>query len=147
MPNKKMRKKRQILATIAIIFDTQNRILLTKRNDPRNPHAHGKWQFPGGGVEFGEHPIETVHREVKEEVGLAISLITKHPLIYSHVFETVQRHIILFGFPARFVSGTIDITKDEETADAAWFTYEQTKTLDCLPLTKEIIDEAKIYVC
>ena len=32
--------------------------------------THGFWEFPGGGVDFGEHPLTSAHRELKEETGL-----------------------------------------------------------------------------
>jgi len=35
------------------------------------PHPN-VWDFPGGGREAGETPVQTMHREVMEEVGLVI---------------------------------------------------------------------------
>lgn len=34
---------------------------------------NGFWEFPGGGVEFGEHPEKTAARETEEETGLPAS--------------------------------------------------------------------------
>ncbi len=38
---------------------------------PRRPLAHpaGRWFLPGGGVQHGEHPIESLRREFEEESG------------------------------------------------------------------------------
>ncbi len=33
---------------------------------------NGFWEFPGGGVEFGEHPEKTAVREMEEETGLKV---------------------------------------------------------------------------
>jgi ADP-ribose pyrophosphatase YjhB (NUDIX family) len=46
-------------------------VLLTRR-----AHAPwtGMWCAPGGFCEVGEHPIETVEREVLEETGLAVAV-------------------------------------------------------------------------
>lgn len=45
-----------------------DRILLTKLWDRGS--AGGHWTLPGGGMEFGETPIETLEREFYEETGL-----------------------------------------------------------------------------
>ena len=46
-----------------------NKMLFIKK--ARGPYI-GKWDLPGGGFEFGETPLETLHREVVEETGLTI---------------------------------------------------------------------------
>lgn len=46
----------------------ESRILLTKLWDRGS--AGGHWTLPGGGMEFGETPIETLKREFHEETGL-----------------------------------------------------------------------------
>jgi 8-oxo-dGTP diphosphatase len=59
--------RRQRLAAKALVV-RDDRVLLT-RNSPSGPHP-GVWTLPGGGVEHGEPPAETVAREVREETGL-----------------------------------------------------------------------------
>jgi 8-oxo-dGTP diphosphatase len=44
-------------------------VLLT-RNSARGPHP-GQWTLPGGGIDHGEEPQQTVVREVREETGLS----------------------------------------------------------------------------
>ena len=47
------------------------RVLLARRNiEP----FRGKWEMPGGFQNLGEHPADTVRREVKEELGLDVRL-------------------------------------------------------------------------
>ncbi|WGL51996.1 NUDIX domain-containing protein [Nocardioides sp. BP30] len=43
--------------------------VLLCRNSPRAPHA-GQWNLPGGGIDFGESPVDALVREVREETGL-----------------------------------------------------------------------------
>jgi ADP-ribose pyrophosphatase YjhB (NUDIX family) len=47
-------------------------VLLT-RNSARGPHP-GQWTLPGGGIDHGEEPQQTVVREVREETGLACTV-------------------------------------------------------------------------
>lgn len=57
----------------ALIFDEQGKLLLTKRG-PKAKNEVGKWEIPGGGVEFGETVEEAVVREIKEELAITISV-------------------------------------------------------------------------
>ena len=51
----------------ALPEDERGRVLLARRAiDP----WHGKWDCVGGFVEEGEHPLDGVRREVREETGL-----------------------------------------------------------------------------
>ena len=53
----------------AIIVNREGKVFLAKRGrDARN--ESGKWEFPGGGVEFGERLEDALVREVREEYGL-----------------------------------------------------------------------------
>lgn len=56
----------------AIVFDEQGRLLLVKR---ANPPAQGKWSLPGGRLESSETSESGVVREVREETGLAVTVV------------------------------------------------------------------------
>jgi ADP-ribose pyrophosphatase YjhB (NUDIX family) len=47
------------------------RIVLCRISDELPEHS-GKWTLPGGGIEFGEHPVDAMVREVREETGLVV---------------------------------------------------------------------------
>lgn len=58
----------------AIMPYPQNKILLIKRSTP--PFV-GYWALPGGRVDPGETVEQTIVREVKEETGLDITVVSK----------------------------------------------------------------------
>lgn len=68
----------QRVAAYALV--TRDASVLLTRISARGHHA-GEWTLPGGGVQHGEHPVDTVAREVAEECGVAASvdgLLTVH---------------------------------------------------------------------
>lgn len=143
-----MRKRKdhvQHFPVVAIVFDSQNKILLTRRHSPITPYSHDKWQVPGGTIDFGEHPADTVKREVQEETGITIKLLSQEPFIESCIFDATTIQAIVLGFPAVYVSGALDVSGDEGTSDAKWFTYEEIDFPNCLPKTKELINRARKF--
>ncbi len=139
-------KKVKHLAVVAVIFDNKGRVLLTQRNDPKSKHSHKKWQFPGGGIKFGEHPIDTVRRETQEETGIEIEILSKHPNVHSHVFKKHRIHAIVLSYPAKYKSGKIDISRDPHTGKAKWYKIEKIDYSICLPITEDIIEDAKKHL-
>lgn len=62
---------RQILV-VAGIISNNGHILIVQR--PLNSDFQaGKWEFPGGKVEFGENPEVALQREIREELAMEIS--------------------------------------------------------------------------
>ena len=84
------------------------RVLLTRRG-PAMAMA-GKWEFPGGKVEWGEAPEAALVREVGEELGLAIE-------VGSHVGRgtalVAGRRIVLDVFLARAVRGDLALAEHD----------------------------------
>jgi ADP-ribose pyrophosphatase YjhB (NUDIX family) len=59
----------------------EDEILLSRIAQGATATSDGMWTLPGGGVEFGEHPRDTVLRELTEETGLTgevVDLATVH---------------------------------------------------------------------
>lgn len=126
---------------IAVVFNDEGKILMSRRNEYRS-NFHKLWQFPGGGIEFGEDPKDALIREVKEETGVNVKLLSKHPFAFNYADPLTNSHIIVLGYVAKYVDGDIDTTKDQNTGDAQWFTYEEIDFANCVPLSKELVDSA-----
>jgi len=132
-----IKKPKQFFVATACIFNKDNKILLTKRHNPRNLVVHNLWQFPGGSIEYGESPSVAASREIREETGIIIHIQDHHPLVDSHTFNE-GAHIVLMIYSADYISGKIDISGDrEETSDAKWFSIEEISRLNCMPKIKE----------
>ena len=86
---------RTILVAACALIDADGRVLIAQR--PAGKPMAGLWEFPGGKIEMGERPEETLIRELKEELGIAISEPCLSPLTFaSHVYPALHLLMPLF---------------------------------------------------
>lgn len=122
------------LGVRAIVIDEQeNRVLLIKQT-----YAKG-WVFPGGGVEKRETLLQSVHREIEEETGVAAS---GHPQllgIYSNEPAFPGDHVAVYIF--RQWRRIHDFKPNYEIAAADFFPLDALPA-DITPGTLRRIEEA-----
>lgn len=79
-----MSVKLVIVAACALI-DADGRVLIAER--PAGKEMAGLWEFPGGKLEAGERPEETLIRELSEELGIVVRDACLAPLTFaSHAY-------------------------------------------------------------
>ena len=64
-----------------ILNDARDKFLIVQESD-------GRWELPGGGLDWGSLPQENVSREIMEEMGLETIFVAVHPsyfLTFDHV--------------------------------------------------------------
>jgi 8-oxo-dGTP diphosphatase len=106
--------KRLVLVAAGALVDGDGRVLIAKRPEGR-PMA-GLWEFPGGKVEAGERPEQTVIRELKEELDIDVTEACLAPLTFaSHAYE--EFHLLMPLFVCRRWRG---IVTPLEGQDVAW---------------------------
>jgi 8-oxo-dGTP diphosphatase len=102
----------------AIVLDG-DRVLLTRR-----AHApwNGMWCAPGGFVEVGEHPIETVEREVLEEAGLTVA-VTGYLGVWVDGYE--DDVVINVAYYTATPVGDAEPRPDpREVSELGWFSFD-----------------------
>lgn len=62
-------------AARVICFDPCGQVLLISAIDPADRSKAPWWELPGGGIEGGETPADTCHRELVEEAGVLDAVI------------------------------------------------------------------------
>jgi ADP-ribose pyrophosphatase YjhB (NUDIX family) len=101
-----------IVAVNAVIFDSSDRVLLTRRVD------NGLWCLPGGLVEFGETVVQALLRELDEEVGVRPTHSELTGVYSSNNVEQVStagRSSIILAFRCD-LAGQVPGTSDEVSA-------------------------------
>ncbi|MBN9673947.1 8-oxo-dGTP diphosphatase MutT [Roseibium aggregatum] len=84
-----------VLVAACALVDADRRILLAQR--PEGKSMAGLWEFPGGKVEAGERPEETLIRELHEELGIEVNEACLAPLTFaSHSYENFHLLMPLF---------------------------------------------------
>jgi 8-oxo-dGTP diphosphatase len=70
-----------VLVAACALIDSDGRVLLAQR--PEGKSMAGLWEFPGGKVETGERPEQSLIRELKEELGIAVKEECLAPLTFA----------------------------------------------------------------
>lgn len=63
----------RISAKALIWNETRDKFLLTQEDN-------GTWELPGGGIDWGESPQNSIIREIKEEMGLTVKSVNDVPI-------------------------------------------------------------------
>ena len=93
-----------VLVAACALVDSDGRVLVAQR--PQGKPMAGLWEFPGGKVEHGERPEETLIRELKEELGITVSEACLAPLVFaSHGYPDF--HLLMPLYVCRRWDGTV----------------------------------------
>lgn len=114
---------RKIDVVGAVIKNSEDDILCALRS--KNMTLPGVWEFPGGKMEPGETPVDTIVREIKEELGCEIEV---GDFISDDVYEYSNVIVRLITYYATIISGTplakehekIEWIKKENLHDLVW---------------------------
>jgi len=128
-----------INVSCAIIIDNDARILVAQRS-AFMPLPY-KWEFPGGKVEWGETPEQSLIREIKEELDISIKIISD---LSSNLHAYDDKIIRLIPFICHIAEG--EITLKEHQA-YRWCNSDELLALDWaeadVAIVKTLLKELK----
>ena len=103
-----------VLVAACALIDADGRVLIAKRPDGKA--LAGLWEFPGGKVEAGERPEQTLIRELDEELGITVKEACLAPLTFaSHAYP--EFHLLMPLWVCRRWDGLVTA---REHAGLAW---------------------------
>jgi 8-oxo-dGTP diphosphatase len=117
-----------------VVFNADGKILITKRG-PKANNDRGKWEIPGGGVEFGETFEQAAQREIKEENDIDIEVID-FLQVTDHILPEEKQHWVAATYICRHVSGEAKTLEPDKCDAVGWFTLDEAEKLDLSGITK-----------
>jgi 8-oxo-dGTP diphosphatase len=132
------------VGTGAFIVNKEGKLLLTRRG-PNARNQVGKWEAPGGKIEFGETAKETIVREAKEELDIDIQIDALLGFIDDIIVEEKQ-HWVGPTWLASIVAGEPKIMEPDMCDGMGWFTIEEADQLEKSQTLRHDLEVYKNYL-
>lgn len=102
-----------VLVAACALIDADGRVLIAQR--PAGRPMAGLWEFPGGKIEAGEQPEQSLIRELKEELGIVVREECLAPLTFaSHVYPDF--HLLMPLYVCRRWEGAVIAQEGQKLA-------------------------------
>ena len=134
----KLNQAPQYLVPVSLIIKDK-KVLLLKRRDPR-PDLNDRFEFPGGGVEYGETMEKCLERETFEETGYHVEIIRQLPKFFTAIRNNKDDHYQVFTilFLFKIKSGRLKLNPSEHSS-FGWYTYKKMMKTNLIPLNRKTI--------
>lgn len=133
-------EKRQRIAVYGVCRDTQGRLLLARASPAIT--LQGRWFLPGGGVQHGEDPTDSLAREIEEESGLTVSL---GPLLdvlsdVRTIPDGTSLHTVRLIYRVESWEGTLRPEVDGTTDAVGWFTPAEIRDMPLAHYVRTVVE-------
>ncbi|MGX8177711.1 NUDIX hydrolase [Exiguobacterium artemiae] len=99
-----------IVTAVKGIVRHDNRILIVQRAAADS--GGGTWECPGGKIDFGEQPEDSLIREIREETGLTV---TVDKIAYaSSILTHPDRQVILLVYFCTAVTSSVTLSEEHD---------------------------------
>jgi 8-oxo-dGTP diphosphatase len=122
-----------VLVAACALIDADGRVLLTER--PAGKTMAGLWEFPGGKIEPGERPEQTLIRELKEELAIVVQEPCLAPLTFaSHAYPDF--HLLMPLYVCRRWDGLVT---PQEGQRLAWVRPQRLREYKMPPADEPLV--------
>jgi len=122
-----------VLVVACALIDADGRVLVAQR--PSGKAMVGLWEFPGGKIEAGERPEQTLIRELAEELGIDVREPCLAPLTFaSHGYP--EFHLLMPLYVCRRWDG---IVTPREGQQLAWVRPDKLRDYTMPPADEPLI--------
>lgn len=126
-----------LLVAACALMDPDGRILMCQRPEGRD-HA-GLWEFPGGKIEDGERPEQTIVRELREELEIEPCERCLQPFSFaSHAYDDFD--ILMPLYICRQWDG---FARPQEGQSIKWVFPDKLMSLDLVPADIPLAQELR----
>jgi len=117
-----------------LLFNRHNQVLLIKRD---KAPAQGLWSVPGGKLEAGESLVECCRREMQEETGLEVNVLSIAAVVERRIENF---HYVIVDFLVELVNQKNNIpVAASDVSEARWIDLEKIGAYPLVPGLLEII--------
>ncbi len=109
-------------AGVMILDEKKEKILLMKRGE-ESKNEIGYWSKPGGSIEFGETVIESMKREMKEELNIEVKIWGYLPHT-DHIIKSENEHWVSPNLIGTISKGEPKIMEPHKCSEIKWFSLK-----------------------
>ena len=121
-----------------VLNEARDKFLITQEED-------GRWELPGGGLDWGETPQADLPREIEEEMGLKVTYIAKNPSYFVALPSVTKPGLWIANIIYETKLEHLNFTPSDECIAIDWINKENADQFDLfpnVPLLVEMFDPA-----
>lgn len=134
-----MPEERQRIASYGVCLNAQGELLLARAAPSLT--LRGRWFLPGGGVQHGESPTQSLRREIQEESGLTVELGLLLDVLSDvrTLPDGTSLHTVRLIYQVESWQGTLRPEVDGTTDAVRWVPREELATLPLAHYVHDVV--------